>query len=218
MAVSLTRPDPSSPNAVAGATFSTARRGFEQTEVRDLLRMVAAELARLQERERYLDRELRAAQRSAPVAAVALDEEVVTRLLGEEAARILQTAREAASHIKIRAEETAARVLHIGRCVRRNPVVQHRLVIEAWQNRHAWRTLKLHAIQLDGQHGAKGPERVDERLRVRGRRRLLRHLLVLDERARLQLGKRLPQFGLRVHHDWAVPGDRFFERTPRHEQ
>jgi hypothetical protein len=42
---------------------------------------------------------------------VALDEEVVTRMLGEEAARILQTAREAASQIKVRAEESAARVL-----------------------------------------------------------------------------------------------------------
>ena len=41
----------------------------------------------------------------------ALDDEVVTRLLGEEAARILQTAREAASQIKIRAEDAAARML-----------------------------------------------------------------------------------------------------------
>src|SRR5580765_5581215 len=111
MALSMSRPDPSSPDAVASATFSTGRRGFEQSEVRDLLRMVAAELARLQERERYLDRELRTAQRMAPQAAVALDEEVVTRLLGEEAARILQTAREAASHIKVRAEENAARLV-----------------------------------------------------------------------------------------------------------
>src|ERR1700712_3266901 len=111
MALSFSRPDPSSPDAVAAASFATARRGFEQSEVRDFLRMVAAELARLQERERYLDRELRTAQRGAPNPAVALDEEVVTRLLGEEAARILTTSREAASHIKIRAEEAGARLL-----------------------------------------------------------------------------------------------------------
>jgi hypothetical protein len=73
--------------------------------------MVAAELARLQERERFLDRELRNAQRGATNANVALDEEVVTRLLGEEAARILSTAREAASSIKVRAEDNAARIL-----------------------------------------------------------------------------------------------------------
>src|SRR6476646_11418411 len=93
MAVSFSRPDPSSPDAVASATFSTGRRGFDQNEVRDFLRMVAAELARLQERERYLDRELRTAQRVGPNPVVALDEEVVTKLLGEEAARILATSR-----------------------------------------------------------------------------------------------------------------------------
>src|SRR4051794_38334753 len=94
MALSFSRPDPSSPDAVASATFSTGRRGYDQNEVRDLLRMVAAEMARLQERERFLERELRTAQRGTG-SIVALDEEVVTRMLGEEAARILQTAREA---------------------------------------------------------------------------------------------------------------------------
>ena len=93
------------------ASFATGRRGFDQSEVRDFLRMVAAELARLQERERYLDRELRTAQRGGPNPAIALDEEVVTRMLGEEAARILATAREAATQIKVRAEEAAARIV-----------------------------------------------------------------------------------------------------------
>jgi cell division septum initiation protein DivIVA len=111
MAMSFSRPDPSSPTAVSTASFTTSRKGFEQGEVRDFLRMVAAELARLQEREKFLERELRAAQRGTTNANVALDEEVVTRLLGEEAARILSTAREAASQIKVRAEENASRVL-----------------------------------------------------------------------------------------------------------
>jgi DivIVA domain-containing protein len=111
MALSFSRPDPSSPDAVASATFATARRGYDQSEVRDLLRMVAAEMARLQERERFLERELRTAQRGSATNVAALDDEVVTRMLGEEAARILQTAREAASQIKIRSEEAASRVL-----------------------------------------------------------------------------------------------------------
>jgi DivIVA domain-containing protein len=110
MALSFSRPDPSSPDAIASAAFSTSRRGFDQTEVRDLLRMVAAEMARLQEREKFLERELRTAQRGTN-SVVALDEEVVTRMLGEEAARILQTAREAASQIKIRSEDGASRML-----------------------------------------------------------------------------------------------------------
>ena len=110
MALSFSRPDPSSPSAVAAATFTNARKGFEPAEVREFLRMVAAELARLQERERFLEREVRTNQRGA-VSAAALDEDVVTRMLGEEAARILQAAREAASQIKIRAEEGAGRLL-----------------------------------------------------------------------------------------------------------
>ena len=111
MAMSLSRPDPSSPNQIASAAFAPSRKGFDQAEVRDFLRMVAAELARLQEREKFLEREVRAAQRNAPNLAVALDEEVVTRMLGEEAARILATAREGASNIKVRAEEAAERLL-----------------------------------------------------------------------------------------------------------
>ena len=68
-------------------------------------------MARLQEREKFLERELRTAQRGSANSVVALDEEVVTRMLGEEAARILQTAREAASQIKIRSEDGASRML-----------------------------------------------------------------------------------------------------------
>ena len=97
--------------AVSTANFTMARRGFEPEEVREFLRMVAAELARLQEREKFLDRELRVAQRQTPNPNIALDEEVVTRMLGEEAARILSTSREAAAQIKGRAEEGAARLL-----------------------------------------------------------------------------------------------------------
>ncbi|TPW15522.1 MAG: hypothetical protein FD127_733 [Acidimicrobiaceae bacterium] len=111
MAISFTRPDPSSPSAVASAAFTTARKGFEHTEVREFLRMVAAELARLQERERFLERELRTSQRSTSPSSVALDDELVTKMLGEEAARILHTAREAATQIKIRAEDGAGRLL-----------------------------------------------------------------------------------------------------------
>jgi DivIVA domain-containing protein len=112
MAISFSRPDPSSPAAVADAAFGTSRRGFDQQEVRDFLRMVAAELARLQERERFLERELRAAQ-TAPAAAgmPLIDEDTATRLLGEEAARLLVAARESAAAIKGKAEEGAGRLL-----------------------------------------------------------------------------------------------------------
>jgi len=111
MAISFSRPDHTSPAAVSSAQFPTARRGFDQNEVRDFMRMVAAELARLQERERHLERELRAAQQAKTAGEVGFDDETATRILGEEAARVLQTAREAASQIRARAEEGSARLL-----------------------------------------------------------------------------------------------------------
>ena len=111
MAISFSRPDPSSPAAVSAASFTVARRGYDQTEVRDFLRMVSAELARLQERERFLESELKAMQTRGMSAPGMLDEEVVTALLGEEAARVLAAAREASAQIRQRAEENATRLV-----------------------------------------------------------------------------------------------------------
>lgn len=110
MAASLSRPDPSSPASVAEAGFSTTRRGYHQDEVRAFLSSVASELARLQERQRQLEAELHTA-RSAPLTTLELDDETVAAMLGEETLRVLHTARESASEIKIRAEENAARVV-----------------------------------------------------------------------------------------------------------
>ncbi len=111
MAMSFTRPDPSSPASVADAGFSTSRRGFDQAEVRDFLRMIAAELGRLQERERFLERELRTAQSSPDLSTAQLDDAALTRLLGEETARVLTTARESAVEIRQKAEQAAAQML-----------------------------------------------------------------------------------------------------------
>jgi DivIVA domain-containing protein len=96
---------------VGAAAFSVGRRGFDQNEVKEFLRMVAAELARLQEREKFLERELRSAQTRAISEPGALTEEMVTELLGEETARIIAAAREAALQIRERAEETAGRLI-----------------------------------------------------------------------------------------------------------
>ena len=111
MAISFSRPDPSSPTAVAGATFPSSRRGFDQNEVRDFLRMVSAELSRQQERITFLERELLNSQQAAPAPHIELNEETITELLGEETARIVQAAREAAGKIKVRSEETATRLV-----------------------------------------------------------------------------------------------------------
>ena len=111
MAISFSRPDPSSPAAVADASFPTSRRGFDQNEVRDFLRMVAAELARLQERERYLDYEMRALRQQRANLLGQLDDEAIAKLLGEETARIVHVARESSNAIRIKAEEAAERAI-----------------------------------------------------------------------------------------------------------
>lgn len=111
MAISFSRPDPSSPAAVGSAAFPIGRRGFDQAEVRDFLKMVAAEMARLQERERFLESEMRAMQTRGLSAPGRLDEETVTTLLGEEAARVLTAARDASTQIRDRAEESATRLV-----------------------------------------------------------------------------------------------------------
>lgn len=117
MAISFSRPDPSSPAAVADANFPTSRRGFDQQQVRDFLRMVAAELARSQERERYLEQELRSRRQEPQAVAlpVELDDETVARLLGEETTRIIQAARESSAATRAKADEAADRVLRDAR-------------------------------------------------------------------------------------------------------
>ncbi len=111
MAVSFSQPDPSSPAAISSAHFGTSRRGFDPAEVRDFLRMVATELARSQERERFLEREIIAARAPRAIDITALDEETVTSLLGEETARVLTTARESAAQIRAKAEESSTRLV-----------------------------------------------------------------------------------------------------------
>jgi DivIVA domain-containing protein len=111
MAISFSRPDPSSPAAVGSAQFTVTRRGFDTEEVRDFLRSVSAELGRLQERERFLESELRAMQTRGMSGPGVLDEEIVTALLGEETARVLTVAREAAAQMRVRAAEAAERLV-----------------------------------------------------------------------------------------------------------
>lgn len=111
MALNFSRPDPSSPAAVGAAQFSVARRGYDQEEVRDFLRMVSAELARLQERERFLESEMRAMQTRGMSEPGVLDEATVTQVLGAEAARVLAAAREASESMRQRAAESAEQLI-----------------------------------------------------------------------------------------------------------
>jgi DivIVA domain-containing protein len=97
------------PEVVAGRTFTTGFRGFDQGEVRTFLRRVSEELAGAAEREAQLRRLLQEAQNKA--AHPEVDEELLTNALGEHAARLLATAREQAAQIRTEAETRAARLM-----------------------------------------------------------------------------------------------------------
>ncbi len=87
--------------------FSTVRRGFDPGEVRGMLELIAREMAGAAEREAELRTALADAERRA--ASPEVDEETLTAVLGQETARVLRAARDAAADMVSRAEEEAAR-------------------------------------------------------------------------------------------------------------
>jgi DivIVA domain-containing protein len=93
------------PDDVARHTFGTTRRGFDPVEVRNFLEVVAGELALAAERERELDQLVAEAERRA--ANPVLDEATLTAALGQETARVLRTAHDAAAEVTGRATAEA---------------------------------------------------------------------------------------------------------------
>lgn len=94
---------------MAGASFPTVRKGYDPDAVQRFLRDVAGALQRAHDRIDDLEHRLSSSP-STPAAAT-MDEDTATRLLGEEAARILQAAREASQQIRAKAEEAAGRLV-----------------------------------------------------------------------------------------------------------
>jgi DivIVA domain-containing protein len=102
--------DSSSPAAVATATFSQVRKGYDSNEVRSFLQDVSAALTRAQTAEADARARLDTALveleslRAKPPVPAELDEATVSNLLGQEAARVLTTAREGAASLRARVE------------------------------------------------------------------------------------------------------------------
>src|SRR5579863_53951 len=94
------------PDDVARHTFATARRGFDPTEVRAFLEEVARELSGGLEREQQLRKDVADAEDRA--ANPVLDEETLTTALGQETARVVRAAHEAANNMLRRAESEAS--------------------------------------------------------------------------------------------------------------
>lgn len=99
------------PEEVSRRTFATVFRGFDPTEVRNYLRKVGDELGVARERQRHVEHLLAEAQARSAAPPPPLDEASLTAALGEETARVLQTAREAAVDIKAKAQENVERLL-----------------------------------------------------------------------------------------------------------
>jgi DivIVA domain-containing protein len=102
--------DDLSADGIARRTFSTSFRGFDQLEVRGFLNAVAGELRSLVDRQGQLRQELEET-RARLAAAEEADIHRLTTVLGEETARVLEAARDAAAQMRARAEESAAALL-----------------------------------------------------------------------------------------------------------
>ena len=101
------------PTELAGRKFGKARKGYEQAEVRSALGLAADALRVWQERDERLQARIEQLE-AALEAANVLDDARVASLLGTEAVKVIQAAREAADEIRRRAEsdaEEAAAVL-----------------------------------------------------------------------------------------------------------
>ena len=99
---------PLGPEDITRRRFPTVFRGLDPNEVRAFLAQVAEELAWTRSREEDLRQQLAAAQAAPPPP---LDEETLMAALGEETARIVRTAQQAAADIKAKAEENVTRIL-----------------------------------------------------------------------------------------------------------
>src|SRR5665213_1742110 len=96
------------PDEVARHTFGTARRGFDPAEVRIFLEQISHEMQATAEREEALREAVDDAERRA--ANPVLDEATLTAALGQETARVLRSAHDAATELVAKAEAEATRM------------------------------------------------------------------------------------------------------------
>lgn len=112
---SLPNGEPFDPHAIADHPFGSSFRGYDQDEVRAYLHQLAEQLRQLVAQNTDLQRRVDAAEAAVRRAQPhELDVHEVATLLGEEAARVLETARNAASEIRAKADENAATIVNEG--------------------------------------------------------------------------------------------------------
>ena len=98
-----------SPDEVAAHAFPTSFRGFDATEVKTFLARVAEQLRAAQDEAEELRKRLAEAEERA--AHPQMDVDTLTNALGDETARILRSAQDAAADIRGKAEDNVAQLL-----------------------------------------------------------------------------------------------------------
>lgn len=106
------------PKSVASKTFSLARKGFQPREVQEFLAGLASHLEQLSQTQELHEAEIFRLQEvveNQPHAVEDVDEKTLVSLLGEQTAKVLDAAREAAEGIRIKAHEDAETLLSLAR-------------------------------------------------------------------------------------------------------
>jgi cell division initiation protein len=94
------------PEEITNRGFASAFRGVSETEVRNFLRRVADDLAAMRAREGELSREIEQLQDQLAHPPPVTEQQLLDAL-GEETARVLRSAQDAAEEIRTRAEARA---------------------------------------------------------------------------------------------------------------
>ncbi|MCC6225829.1 MAG: DivIVA domain-containing protein [Microthrixaceae bacterium] len=110
MATTPSDSSPVDPAELGRREFTKLRKGWDPVEVRAHLLRMADEIARLQRSEAELRSQV-ARHEAASAKSAELDESMLTQMLGEETARVLEAARTASSEIRTKAEDNAARLV-----------------------------------------------------------------------------------------------------------
>ena len=100
------------PEKIAGQEFAHSFRGYDISDVRGFLARVAGEVRRVEETLERTRAELAEASAKPPPGIEDLTRDQLNQLLGEEAARVLRTADDAARDIRTRAEANVEKMLH----------------------------------------------------------------------------------------------------------
>ena len=143
-------PPPIDADALARHTFSSSFRGYDIDEVRAYLLALAEDVRAMNEHTSWLTVELADAEQRA-TAHVELDENRLTELLGEETARVLATAREAAASIRTRADAEADRVVSAAN--EQATAIRTEALSDAIRHRERAETAALAEVEAAKAHG-----------------------------------------------------------------